>query len=135
MNLKRLMPGPNPQGLPPVLTPRLIPTRTSHLRRLAHSRHIVLGTLPLGAGTGFLVALALKGLGSFEPIVLRAGGETRLAILLPAIGLFLTTAWLTLTGRSCWPGKRPDALGTSGPRLEKNRSAKPWTSRTCQGNV
>ncbi len=98
MNLKQLMPDPNPQSLSPVLIPRLIPTRTSRLRRLAHSRHMVLGTLPLGADTGFLVALAQKGLGSFEPIVLRVGGETRLTILLPAIGLFLTTAWLTLTG-------------------------------------
>ncbi len=35
---------------------------------LAHTRHIVLVTLPLGAVTGFLVALALRGLGSFEPI-------------------------------------------------------------------
>jgi CIC family chloride channel protein len=76
----------------------LIPTRTSRLRMLAHTRHIVLVTLPLGAGTGFLVALALKGLGSFEPMVLRVGGETRLTILLPAIGLFLTTAWLSVTG-------------------------------------
>ena len=65
---------------------------------LAHSRHILAVTLPLGAGTGFLVALALKGLGSFEPMVLRVGGKTGLTILLPAIGLFLTTAWLSVTG-------------------------------------
>ena len=65
---------------------------------LAHTRHIVLVTLPLGAVTGFLVAMALKGLGSFEPMVLRAGGRTGLTILLPAIGLFLTTALLSLTG-------------------------------------
>jgi CIC family chloride channel protein len=64
---------------------------------LAHTRHIVLVTLPLGAVTGFMVALALRGLGSFEPIVLRVGGRTGLTILLPAIGLFLTTAWLSLT--------------------------------------
>ena len=55
-------------------------------------------TLPLGAGTGFLVALALKGLGSFEPMVLRVGGRTGLTILLPAMGLFLTTLWLTVSG-------------------------------------
>ena len=76
----------------------LIPTRTSRLRMLAHTRHIVLVILPLGAVTGFLVGLALKGLGSFEPMVLRIGGETGLTILLPAIGLFLTTAWLNVTG-------------------------------------
>jgi len=65
---------------------------------LAHTRHIVVVTLPLGAFTGFLVAMALRGLGSFEPMVLRVGGRTGLTILLPAIGLFLTTAWLSLTG-------------------------------------
>ncbi len=65
---------------------------------VAHTRHIVVVTLPLGAATGFLVALALKGLGSFEPMVLKVGGKTGLTILLPAVGLFLTTAWLTLTG-------------------------------------
>lgn len=65
---------------------------------LAHTRHIVLVTLPLGAVTGFLVALALRGLGSFEPMVVRVGGKTGLTILLPAIGLFLTTLWLTVTG-------------------------------------
>ena len=75
-----------------------LPTRTRRLRLLAHSRHIVLVTLPLGAATGFLVALALKGLGSFEPMMLRVGGRTGLTILLPAIGLFLTTAWLSATG-------------------------------------
>jgi len=75
-----------------------IPSRTTRLRLLAHTRHIVVVTLPLGAVTGFLVGLALKGLGSFEPMVLRVGGRTGLTILLPAIGLFLTTAWLTVTG-------------------------------------
>lgn len=76
----------------------LIPTRTSRLRMLAHTRHIVLVTLPLGAVTGFLVALALRGLGSFEPMVWSIGGRTGMTILLPAIGLFLTTAWLSLSG-------------------------------------
>jgi len=70
----------------------------SQLRLLAHTRHIIVVTLPLGAGTGFLVAIALRGLGSFEPMVLRVGGRTGLTILLPAIGLFLTTLWLTGTG-------------------------------------
>jgi len=77
---------------------RFLPTRTHRLRLLAHTRHIVAVTLPLGAATGFLVALALRGLGSFEPMVLSVGGRTGLTILLPAIGLFLTTAWLSLTG-------------------------------------
>jgi CIC family chloride channel protein len=76
---------------------RFIPSRTRRLRLLAHTRHIVVVTLPLGAATGFLVGLALKGLGSFEPMVLKVGGRTGLTILLPAIGLFLTTAWLSLT--------------------------------------
>ena len=87
---------PNPPS-PPLTSKairRFIPTRTSRLRMLAHTRHIVLVTLPLGAGTGFLVAMALKGLGSFEPMIMREGGRTGLTILLPAIGLFFTTAWL-----------------------------------------
>ena len=75
-----------------------LPNRVTRLRMLAHTRHIVVVMLPLGAGTGFLVALALKGLGSFEPMVLRVGGRTGLTILLPAFGLFLTTIWLTVTG-------------------------------------
>jgi CIC family chloride channel protein len=81
----------------PISLQALIPTRISRLRMLAHTRHIVMVTLPLGAATGFLIALALRGLGSFEPMVLRVGGETRLTSLLPAIGLFLTTAWLSVT--------------------------------------
>ena len=87
-----------PQPALPQPLRRFLPSRTRRLRLLAHTRHIVLVTLPLGAMTGFLVGLALKGLGSFEPMVLRVGGRTGLTILLPAIGLFLTTAWLTLTG-------------------------------------
>jgi CIC family chloride channel protein len=90
----------NPKAPPPssATLRRFIPTRTSRLRMLAHTRHIVVVTLPLGAATGFMVALALRGLGSFEPMVLRVGGRTGLTILLPAIGLFLTTAWLSVTG-------------------------------------
>jgi len=84
--------------LPTAALRRLLPSRTGRLRMLAHSRHIVLVTLPLGAGVGFLVALALKGLGSFEPVVLRAGGRTGLTLLLPALGLGLATAWLSVTG-------------------------------------
>ena len=85
-----------PTRPPPI--PGFLPNRTTRLRLLAHTRHIVVVTLPLGAVTGFLVALALRGLGSFEPMVIRIGGRTGLTILLPAIGLFLTTIWLTVTG-------------------------------------
>jgi CIC family chloride channel protein len=74
-----------------------IPTRTTRLRLLAHTRHIVAVTLPLGAGIGLAIGLALKGLGSFEPFVLRIGGRTGGTLLLPAVGLFLTTALLTVT--------------------------------------
>jgi CIC family chloride channel protein len=76
---------------------RLIPTRTHRLRLLAHTRQIVGVMLPLGAGIGFLVALALRGLEDFSPFVLHLGGRTHLTILLPAIGLGLATAWLSLT--------------------------------------
>jgi CIC family chloride channel protein len=75
----------------------ILPTRNRRLRLLAHTRQIVGVMLPLGAGIGFLVALALRGLGDFSPLVLQEGGKTHLTILLPAIGLGLTTAWLSLT--------------------------------------
>ena len=76
----------------------LLPTRTTRLRMLAHTRHIVGVMLPLGAGVGFLVAMALYGLEKFEPLVASVGWRTRLTLLLPALGLFFTTSWLKLTG-------------------------------------
>ena len=97
MDLKEIMFNSNALPPSPATLRRFIPTRTSRLRMLAHTRHIVVVTLPLGAATGFLVAMALRGLGSFEPMVLRVGGRTGLTILLPAAGLFLTTLWLSLT--------------------------------------
>ena len=67
------------------------------LRMLAHTRRLVGVMLPLGAGTGLVVAFALRGLGSFEPWVGHVGGRTHLTLLLPALGLFLVTLWLSLT--------------------------------------
>ncbi len=67
------------------------------LRMLAHTRRLVLVMLPLGAGIGLVVAFALRGLGSFEPWVVRLGGRTHLTLLVPALGLFLVTLWLSLT--------------------------------------
>ncbi|MFN8011870.1 MAG: chloride channel protein [Holophagaceae bacterium] len=67
------------------------------LRMLAHTRRLVMVMLPLGAGIGLVVAFALRGLGSFEPWVGRLGGKTHLSLLIPALGLFLVTLWLTLT--------------------------------------
>jgi len=77
---------------------QLLPTRRARLRILAHTRHIVGVMLPLGAFVGLMVALALYGLSRFEPWVLRIGWRTRLTLLLPALGLLLTTAWLQTTG-------------------------------------
>ena len=76
---------------------QLIPSRNQQLRLLSHSRRIVGVMLPLGLGIGFLVALALKGLGSFEPWVAHLGDRAHSAALLPGIGLGLTTLFLTLT--------------------------------------
>lgn len=75
----------------------LLPTRTAQLRLLAHTRSIIGVMLPLGAVVGLLVTLALAGLNRFEPWVVRLGGRIHLHLLLPALGLFLTTAWLTVT--------------------------------------
>ena len=75
----------------------LFPSRRQRLRLLVHSRRIVGVMLPLGVGIGFLFALALQGLESFEPWVARMGGRTHSLILLPGIGLFLATLFLRVT--------------------------------------
>lgn len=72
----------------------ILPNRMERLRLIAHARKAVLVILPLGAGIGFLVALVLKALGSFEPFVGDVGGRLHLKIMLPAIGMFLTTLLL-----------------------------------------
>jgi CIC family chloride channel protein len=76
----------------------LLPNRRRQLRLLAHTRHIVAVMLPLGAGIGFLVALGLLGLEAFRPWVLTVGWRTHATVLLPCLGLVLTTAWLQGTG-------------------------------------
>ena len=76
----------------------LLPTRFRRLRLLAHTRQIVGVMLPLGAGIGFLVALGLLGLEAFKPWVQSLGWKTNATLLLPLLGLFLTTTWLTVTG-------------------------------------
>lgn len=76
----------------------LLSSPTRRLRILAHTRRLVGIMLPLGAGVGLVVAFALRGLGSFEPWVSRLGGQTHLTLVVPAIGLFLVTLWLSVTG-------------------------------------
>ena len=76
----------------------LMLTRTRRLQVLAHTRRMGLVLLPLGAGIGLLVAVALRALGSFEPWVGRMGGTLHLGILLPALGLFFATMLLQITG-------------------------------------
>ncbi|MCL1893980.1 MAG: chloride channel protein [Holophagaceae bacterium] len=72
----------------------ILPNRGARLRLLAHARRAVLVILPLGAGIGFCVAFVWKALGSFEPWVGSMGGKLNLTVLLPAIGMFLTTVLL-----------------------------------------
>jgi len=76
----------------------ILPRRAERLRLIAHVRRTVLVILPLGAGMGLLIAFVFKGLGLFEPWVEAVGGRIHLGIMLPAIGLFLTTALLHWTG-------------------------------------
>jgi len=76
----------------------LLPSPNQRLRMLAHTRRLGGIMLPLGAAIGLAVALALRGLGSFEPWVGRVGGETHLTLVVPAIGLFLVTLWLSIMG-------------------------------------
>lgn len=79
--------------------PQSFLTSSNHrLRMLAHTRRLVGIMLPLGAGIGLAVAFALRGLGSFEPWVNHLGGRTHLTVVVPTIGLFLVTLWLSFTG-------------------------------------
>ncbi|WP_306590413.1 chloride channel protein [Geothrix sp. 21YS21S-4] len=80
------------------LTPDLLPRRFQQLRLLAHTRRLVFVVMPLGALIGLLVTAALAGLGRLEPLIAGWGSRTHLVIVLPAIGLFLTTAWLSISG-------------------------------------
>ncbi len=82
----------------PVMSEDLIPKRHQQLRLLAHTRRLVLVVMPLGALIGLVVTSALIGLNRLEPWIATWGGRTHAGIFLPAIGLFLTTIWLALTG-------------------------------------
>ncbi|HLO65927.1 MAG TPA: chloride channel protein [Holophaga sp.] len=75
-----------------------IPRRNQRLRLLAHTRHIVAVMLPLGALVGFLVALALRGLGALEPRLAGHAGRSLAALVLPGAGLVLNALWLQRTG-------------------------------------
>ena len=65
---------------------------------LAHARCLIGIMLPLGALTGFCVALVLWGLERLEPQIARGAGRFHLALWLPAFGMFFTTLLLTGTG-------------------------------------
>lgn len=82
----------------PALTQDLVPRRFQQLRLLAHTRRLVFVVMPLGALIGLLVTLAVGGLTRLEPQIAGWGSRTHLVILLPAIGLFLTTFWLRVSG-------------------------------------
>lgn len=81
----------------PVMPDELIPKRFQQLRLLAHTRRLVFVVMPLGALIGLLVTVALSGLQRLEPLIASWGSRTHLVVLLPAIGLFLTTVWLSVT--------------------------------------
>lgn len=81
-----------------VLPDDLIPSRFHQLRLLAHSRRLVFVVMPLGALIGLLVTGALAGMTHLEPRILGWGSRTHLGLVLPAIGLFLTTLWLAISG-------------------------------------
>lgn len=93
----RVLCGPSGVSIVSMESAVLFPTRRRQLRLLVHSRRILVVMLPLGVGIGFLVALSLRGLDVFEPWVQRMGGRTHSVILLPGIGLFLTTLFLHFT--------------------------------------
>ena len=77
---------------------RLLGNRGRRLRLLAHSRRLLLLMLPLGALTGWIMALTIRGAGLLGEHLLHWLGPTHLILLLPLLGLFLATQILDLSG-------------------------------------
>lgn len=77
---------------------RLFGNRGRRLRLLAHSRRLLLLMLPLGALTGWIMALAIHGAGLLGEHLHRWLGPSHLILLLPLLGLFLATRVLDDSG-------------------------------------
>lgn len=72
----------------------LLGSRSRRLRLLAHSRRLLLLMLPLGALSGWLMALVIKGVGLLEAHLRTGLGPSHLILLLPLVGLTLGTQLL-----------------------------------------
>jgi CIC family chloride channel protein len=70
-------------------------SRKARLRILAHTRRIVLLMLPLGALMGIIVAISLSGLEAIEYHIFHMAEGGHWTLLLPGVGMVLTTLWLT----------------------------------------
>lgn len=70
-------------------------SRKARLRVLAHTRRIVLLMLPLGALMGIVVAVSLSGLERVEHYVFHMAEGGHWTLILPGVGMILTTLWLT----------------------------------------
>jgi len=70
-------------------------SRKARLRILAHTRRIVLLMLPLGALMGIVVAVCLSGLERVEHHIFHMAEGGHWTLLLPGIGMILTTLWLS----------------------------------------
>lgn len=78
--------------------PRLLTHRSRNLRILAHTRRILLLMLPLGAFTGVIMALAVRGSNHLAEQLVRHLGPSHLLLGLPLLGLFIATRLLAHTG-------------------------------------
>jgi CIC family chloride channel protein len=72
--------------------------RSRNLRLLSHTRRILLLMLPLGAFTGFIMALAVRGASHLGELLARHLGPGHLILGLPLLGLLLATQLLARSG-------------------------------------
>ena len=75
-----------------------LPAKWRGLRMLAQARRLIGIMLPMGAMTGFSVAMVVKGLDRLSPAGARWLGGGALSLALPVLGLSLTTYLLSATG-------------------------------------
>jgi len=74
-----------------------VPSRHNNLRLFAHTRRILLSTLPLGAAVGFIMSLTMLLLDEGVTHLIRGLGHSHLRLVMPFLAITLCTLWLTWT--------------------------------------